>query len=109
MVGDEETDMLRRVAGGVHYVDNHIAERQAVAFRDRMRRKADFGTGIQHIFGAGLAGESAPGGTMIGVDVGIDDEADSHAGLVGHAQIGSDVADRIDDGAGGVPAAAAGS
>ena len=43
---------------------------------------------------------------MVGVQVGIDDEKDAHARIFRRAQVGLDVADRIDHGAGG-PAAAA--
>jgi hypothetical protein len=43
---------------------------------------------------------------MIGMDVGVDDEADAHPGGVGRPQIGSDALHRVHHGAGGVPAAA---
>jgi len=40
------------------------------------------------------------------MDMGIDDEADAHPGLVCDSEIWSDVTERIDHSAGGVPAAA---
>jgi hypothetical protein len=98
--------MLRRVAGCVHHVDDDIAERHPVAVLDRTRRKGHIRPSVQDIFGPDLAREGMSGGKMIGVDVSIGDEANAHARLIGHPQIRPDVADGIDDGAGGVAAAA---
>jgi hypothetical protein len=42
---------------------------------------------------------------VVGVNMGVDDEQDSHAGVVGHPQIWCAVTQRVDDGTGGVPAA----
>jgi hypothetical protein len=43
---------------------------------------------------------------MVGVDMGVDHEPDSHAGLVGDAQIWFDLSHRVHYGAGGMTAAA---
>ena len=98
--------MLGRMARRVQHVHDDIAERQAVAVVHRTDRESHLGPGMEDIFGTGLACEDAPGGTMIGVDMGIDDEADAHSGVVGNLQVWCDVADRIDDGTSGMPAAA---
>jgi hypothetical protein len=83
-VGDQEADMLGRVAGRVHHIDNDVAQRQAVAILHRMERESDLGTGVQDVFGTRLAGEGTAGGTMVGMDMGVDDEANAHAGVVGN-------------------------
>lgn len=98
--------MLGRMAGRVHHIDNDITKRQTVAVLDCTCRERHLGPGMQNIFSPGLAGERAPRGTMIGMDMGVDDEANAHPGVVGHPQIWCDVAHRIDHGAGGAPAAA---
>lgn len=105
-IGHQETDMLRRVTGCVYDVDHDIAERQAIAVLHGMERERHFGAGVEHVFGTDLAGKRTPGGTMIGMDMGIDDKADAHAGVIGYPQIWRDVAHRIDDSTGRVSAAA---
>jgi hypothetical protein len=43
---------------------------------------------------------------MVGMDVGIDDEVDAHAGIVGRTQLWLNLADRVDDGSSCFAAAA---
>jgi hypothetical protein len=42
---------------------------------------------------------------VIGVEMSVGDVAKSQTGLLGRGKIGRDIADRIDHGAGGLPAA----
>ena len=98
--------MLGRVAGRVYHVDNDVAERQAVAILHRMEPESDLRAGVQDVFGTRLAGEGAAGGTMVGMDMAVDDEANAHAGIVGDPEIWCDVAYRVHDSIGRVPAAA---
>src|SRR5579885_1566649 len=104
-IGDEQTNVFWRVAGRVEDIDDDVAKRKTVAVLDFMHRKGDFRRRMQNILGAGLARERAPRGSMIGVDMGVDDEVDTHPRLVRHTEIWSYVADRIDDRAGRMPAA----
>jgi hypothetical protein len=90
----------------VYDVDHDIAERQAVAVVHGMKRERHLGAGVEHVFGAYLTGEGAGGRTMISMDMRVDDKMDAHAGVVGRPQIWCDIAHRIDDGTGGVSAAA---
>ena len=39
-IGEGEAEMLRRVAGSVHHVDDYIVERQTIAVLDRMATEA---------------------------------------------------------------------
>jgi hypothetical protein len=94
------------MAGRVQHIHHDIAEREPVAIPRGTDRESHIDPGVQHIFGPGGARESTPGGTMIGVDMGIDDKPDLHTGLVGDAQVWFDVAQRVDHSAGGVPATA---
>jgi hypothetical protein len=45
---------------------------------------------------------------MVGVDMGIDDEPNAHPGLVRDPEVGFDITQWVDDGAGGVSAAEVG-
>jgi hypothetical protein len=87
-------------------IDHDVPERQLVTVLYGMERESNLGSRVQDVFGTRLAGESEASRTMIGVDMGVDDEADAHAGVVGHPQIWCDVSDRVHHGTGGVPAAA---
>src|SRR5437773_6651004 len=71
-----------------------------------MDRKTHVDRGMQDIFRPRLAGECTPRGTMIGMDMGIDDEADSHPGLVRDTEVSFNVAQRVHHRTGGVPATA---
>ena len=71
-----------------------------------MGGKRQFGGGVQYILGPRRARERPTSRSMIGVDMGINDEPDAHPGLVRDPEVWFDVPYRVHDGAGGVPAAA---
>ena len=98
--------MLRCVAGRVHDVDHHIAERQPVAVICGMEWKGHVRRSMQHIFRPCRTRESPAGRAVIGVHMGVDDEQEAHAGLVGRAQVWFYLPNRIDNGAARAPAAA---
>jgi hypothetical protein len=87
-------------------IGHDVPERQLVTVLHDMERVSNLGSRVQDVFGTCLAGESTPGGTMIGMDMGIDDKPDTHTSLVGDPQVWFDVAQRVHHGTGGVPAAA---
>jgi hypothetical protein len=60
----------------------------------------------EHILCAGGLGELSAGREMVGMNVGVDDKEDAHAGGLCGAQMKLDLADRIDDGAGRASTAA---
>jgi hypothetical protein len=98
--------MFGRVTRRVQHIDNDIAERESITVIRGMKRERHFGAGVQRILGPRRAGERSPRRAMIGMDMGIDDELDAHPGFVRDAEVWFNVAQRVYDGAGGVPAAA---
>jgi hypothetical protein len=105
-IGDEKAYMLGGMTRRMQDIDHDVAEGTPVAVLYRVCRVGNVGSRVQDIFGTRLGGEGTTGGTMIGMDMGIDDELDAHPCLVGNPQIWSDVTHRIDDGACGMSPAA---
>jgi hypothetical protein len=94
------------MTGCVQDIDYDVAEREPVAILCLICRVTYVGAGVQDVFGACLCCQGASDRTVIGMDVGVDHKLDLHPGLVGNPQIWLDVPERVDDGAGSVPAAA---
>ena len=57
----------------------------------------------EHVFRAGSLGERAARREVVGMDMGVDDEEDPHAGRSRRLEVGLDVADRINDRADALP------
>ncbi len=98
--------MFWRVAGGVERLDRHVAEVEQIAVAHCAKRRGGGRVGEENVFGPGRLGERAPRGQVIGMDVRVNDVANLQPGLSGRVEIARDVADRVDDRAGGLAAAA---
>src|ERR1700730_11004640 len=94
------------MSGCVQYIDRHVTKLEHVTTPYTLERHGSLRVREQDIFAAGRCCESLPGGHMVGVNMGVDDIADSHPCLLRREQIRSDLADRIDDRAGSLAAAA---
>ena len=79
-IAHEETDVLRRVTGRVQHLRSDVAERKHLFVANSPERKRDFRVRGEHIFGAGCFGELPAGRQMVGMNMGVDDEMDAHAG-----------------------------
>ena len=100
-VGDEEHEVLGRVAGGVHGLELDVAELDGVAVAEPLALEAIAPVVAALVGevdgGAGRGGQLAGAGQVVGVDVGLGDLDDGHAVLVGHVEIGPQVAAGVHD------------
>src|SRR6185437_14379504 len=92
-VAHQQADVLRRVAGRVQHFGHDVAKRQHFLVACSSEGEGHLGVRCKHILGAGRFGELPPRREVVGMDVGIDDEVDAHAGVFGRAQIWCDLAD----------------
>jgi len=84
--------MLGGMTRRVQHIDPDIPERKPVSVLRGMEGKRNVRAGVQHILGSRRVGERPPGRTMVGVNMGIDDEADAHRGLVRDPEVWFDIA-----------------
>jgi len=71
-----------------------------------MERESDLRAGVQDVFGTRLAGEGTAGGTMVGMDMAVDDEANGMPVLSATRRYGATSPTGVHDSTGRVPAAA---
>ena len=87
LVGAEQRDAVRRVAGSVQDAQQCVAEGEDVAFAQRLVRVIDVGGGVEVDGRFGVAGEVVCAGAVVGVDVGLDDGDDARVDGLRLAQI----------------------
>src|SRR5262245_24094617 len=77
-VGDDQADAFRRMPGRVQHGHLGISQVDLLAIPKGSERQLDVRRLVQAIVGADLSGELQSTGTMIGVDVRVDDTGDAH-------------------------------
>ena len=86
-----------RVPRGVAELQRHVAERIALAVGDAHRLELGLGDrGVDDLRAGGL-GQLQVTGQEVGVEVGLDDQFDGQAQLLGVGQVLGDVALRVDN------------
>jgi len=88
------------------HLRSDVAERKDFLVVRSSEWKGNISMRREHVLGAGRLGELPTAREMVGMNVGVDDEMDAHAGGFCGAHVGLDLAGRINDGAGRAPAAA---
>src|SRR5580700_1956968 len=78
----KKTYMLGRVAGRVQDIHHDVPERETVAVLHPARAIAHTGVVVQDVFGTRLRCQCSPGGSVVGVDMGVENEADTHPRVV---------------------------
>jgi hypothetical protein len=89
--------MLWGMAGYMKHLSRHIAERENVAILYCVIRKAGVCRGMQDILRARCNRQFTANGKMVGVDVGIDDIAEAKPHRGSRVEIGSGLAQGIND------------
>ena len=86
-IAHEKTNVLRRVARRVQHLRRDVAERKhlVVAYAP-LKGNETSASRREHILGAGRLGELPACREMVGMNMGVDDEVDAHAGGFGGAQ-----------------------
>jgi hypothetical protein len=82
----------------MQYLCGDVAKRKYLFVARSPEWKRNVGMRREHVFCASRLGELPACREMVGMNVGVDDKIDAHAGGLCRAQIGLNLTDRIDDG-----------
>ena len=93
---DEDADRLRGVTGGLHDLERHAAEADALAVAQRADLELGLGGAVADP-GARLAGELEVAGEEVGVEVRVDDPDDRQTARRRVVEVLRDVTARVDD------------
>ena len=94
---DHDAQRLGRVPGGVAELEGHVTQRITLAVVDAHRLELGLGHRRVDDLGAGRLPQFEVAGQEIGVEVGLDDQFDGQAELLGVGEVLADVAAWVDD------------
>ena len=67
-VGDQQTEVLRRMSGGMQNIERHIAELDPLAMRQAAEGESGLGRGMQRVIRSCARGQLAASRSVIGME-----------------------------------------
>src|SRR4051794_40071700 len=97
VIAHKDTDVFRGVARRMQHLRSDVAEWKDLFVARSLEWKRNVRMRREHVFCAGRLGELAARREMVGMNVGVDNKMDAHAGGLGSAHVRLDLANWIDD------------